>query len=346
MMGVMRSLALLLLLLLFVELTRAAFQEEEVTYPNPAAPGVTLAGTITRPESDGTFPAVLLISASGPQDRDETIAGHKPFAVIAEYLTKHGILVLRVDDRGAGRSTGHFDEATTEDFATDAVAGVRFLLSRGDVDPKHVGLIGHGEGADIAAIVAVKMPEVSFMVMLGATGVSGEQVLLAQTERAEKLAQIPPEQIAADKKIGAELYSLVEKGASQADMRLELFKLPKRDRPFIERWERQLPRLTSPWLRFFLTYDPQMTLAQVKCPVLALSGEKDIQALADQNVPAIKAALAKSGSSDVSVERLPNLNFLFQTAQSGLGSEYSSIEETIAPSVLQRIQTWIAKHTS
>ena len=318
---------------------------QDVSYENSQAEGVSLEGLFTKPNSGGPFPAVLLISGAGPQDRDETIAGHKPFLVLADYLTRRGVAVLRVDDRGTGKSTGKFETANTEDFASDAEAGVQYLMSRDDVDAKHIGLIGHGEGAIIAPMVAVKMPQIGFIVLLAGTGVPGEEVLLAQTERAEEAADVPGEQIKADKKIGKLLYDLVREGKSEVELRKALFDLPEKEKPYITAWQRQLPALEAPWLRFFLSYDPAPVLEKVKCPVLALEGQKDMQVVPDQNVPAIKKALARGGNHDSEVVVLPKLNYMFQTADTGLGWEYGTIQETIAPAVLAKIGDWITEHT-
>ncbi len=171
------------------------YSSEDVSYSNPNAAGVELAGTFTKPEKNSPVPAVLLISGAGPQDRDETMAGHKPFLVLSDYLTRRGIAVLRADDRGVGKSTGNFKGATTKDFASDAEAGFHYLLTRSDVDHKHVGLIGHGEGAIAAAMVASSNPQVSFLVLLNGTAVPGQDVLLAQTARAETAAGVPEEQV-------------------------------------------------------------------------------------------------------------------------------------------------------
>lgn len=321
------------------------YVEEQVHYANTAATGIELAGTFTKPQSGGPFPAVLLISGAGPQDRDETISGHKPFLVLADYLTRRGIAVLRVDDRGTGESRGNFWTATTLDFASDAEAGVHYLLSRSDVDPKHVGLIGHGEGAIVAPMVAVHMPQISFLVLLAGTAVPGEEVLLAQTEQAERAAGIPDEQIDADYKIGKTLYDLVREGKSEEDLRQAVFKLTQRYEPFVGTWQRRLHHLETPWLRFFLGYNPAPTLEQIKCPVLALEGEKDINVVASQNVSAMKTAFARGHNHDATVRALPGLNYLLQTAKTGFAGEYESIQETMSPAVLNIIGVWIADHT-
>lgn len=322
------------------------YAEQDVSYRNPDARDVVLAGTFTKPNEGGRFPAVLLLTSAGPQDRDETMSGHKPFFVLSDYLTRRGIAVLRVDDRGTGESTGNFELSTTEDFASDAEAGVRYLMGRSDVDQQHIGLIGHGEGAIIAPMVAVKIPQVAFIVLLAGTAVPGEEVLLEQTERGEATAGIPKEQIKADRKIGKLMYDMIREGKSEAELRQALFRLPSEDRPYIRAWHRQLHHLEAPWLRFFLSYDPAPTLEKLRCPVLALEGEKDTQVVPDQNVPAIKAALARGRNHDSEVDVLPKLNYMFQTANTGLGWEYETIQETISPAALKKIGDWIAKHTS
>jgi pimeloyl-ACP methyl ester carboxylesterase len=314
------------------------YAQEEVKYPNPGSK-LTLAGTFTKPNGDGPFPAVLMITSSGPQDRDETMAGHKPFLVIADYLTRRGIAVLRVDDRETGKSTGDFEKSTTQDFASDVEAGVRYLMTRKDVDQKHIGLLGHGEGAIEAAMVAAKMPQqIAFVVLLGGTAVAGEQVLLAQTERAERAAQLPEDRIKADREIGTLLYDAVREGKKSV-------KIPSKYQPYEDYWQSQAPRMSTPWLKFFLSYDPGPTLEKVQCPVLALFGSKDMQVDPEQNATAMKAAFARGGNHDATVEILPELNYMFQHAETGLPMEYPAISETISPDVLQRIGNWITQHT-
>ena len=321
-------------------------QEESVTYPNPEAPGVTLSGTLTKPSGGGLFPAVLLIAGPGPMDRDETIGSHKPFQVLADYLTRHGIAVLRVDKRGVGKSTGQFEQATTQDFASDAQAGVQYLMTRSDVDPKRIGLLGHGEGGLVAPMVAAKIPQIAFLVLIGAPGVNGEQILLEQTERSEKAAHIPEEQISADKEIGSMLYKMVREGKTPAQLSATLNGLPEDARVFAAHWQPQVQRMNSPWLHWFLSYDPAKVLEQVKCPVLAIDGEKDMQLDPERNLNAIKSALSHSGNHDVTVHLFPGLNYLLQPAKTGLGWEYETIKETISPGALDLIGKWIGQHTA
>ncbi len=320
------------------------YLEEEVTYRNPNASGVELAGAFTAPRKETASPAVLLITGAGPQDRDDTIAGHKFFLVLADYLTRHDIAVLRVDRRGVGQSTGDFKYATTKDFASDAEAGVRYLMKRKEVDQRHIGLIGHGEGAIIAAMVASRMTQqIAFAVLLNGTAVSGDKVLLAQTARAEAAAGVPDEQIDADLRIGSGIYRLVEQGRSVAEIDQALSNVPENYKPFVEPWKRQVPKLDSPWLHYFLLYNPTSALEEVKCPVLALFGEKDMTIDPEQNASAMKTAFSHARNREAKVKILPELNYLFQKANTGLGREYESIPETISPVALETIQAWIAK---
>lgn len=319
--------------------------EKPVSFMNEQA-RVVLGGAFTRPEQGGPFPAVLLIPGSGPQDRDETIARHKPFRVLSAYLTRRGFAVLRMDRRGIGASTGDFAKATTQDFASDAEAAVRYLMTRPDVDPKRVGLIGHGEGAMIAPVVADKIPQLAFMVLLAAPAVPGEQVLLTQRERAERAAHVPEAQIALDQKVASTLYGMVREGKKERDLEHALSKQEGLKGELADLWANQISHLDTPWLRFFLNYDPAPALEKVKCPVLALEGEKDMDVSPDKNVPALKAALARGGNPDVTVEVLPGLNYHLQTAETGLPMEYPAIEEAISPVALQAIGTWMGKHTA
>ena len=339
-MGTMCRLASLLLLLTAVQIARA----EEVTYQNPKAPGVQLAGTFLRPAGAAPVPAVLLLPGAGPQDRDETTGGKKPLITLAEYLNAHIIATLRADDRGVSGSSGDFKSATLQDLASDARAGFTYLTGRQDVDQKHIGIIGHGQGAILAAILAAELPQqVSFLVLLNGTAVAGEKVLLAQTARAQTAAGLPDDQVQADYVIGNTMYRMAEAGRGEAEMRRVLDGAPQEWAPFVESWRSQVPRLQSPWLRSFLSYDPSTALAQVKCPVLALFGEKDISIDPDQNASAMKRAFSKGKNREAKVKTLPGMNYLFQKAKTGTPNEYESLPETIEPSVLEEIQAWIAK---
>ncbi len=317
-------------------------------------PGVTLAGTLTTPKGDGPFPAVVLLSGSGAQDRDETLMGHRPFLVLADYLTRHGIAVLRYDDRGYAHSTGDYAKATHEDFAADGAAAFQFLRAQPEIDPKRVGLCGHSEGGPHAAIVAAKDKEVAFVVMLAGIGVPVDQLLTRQRQdimRVSGVAQVatPEEKALADK-----LFTLLRSGkATSQEVRALLEKMAARYTPeqraatgFTESAiDQQVALLTSPWFIKLLAFDPAPTLAKVKCPVLALNGEKDLQVSFRENLDGIRKGLAAGGNNAVTTRALPDLNHLFQHCATGAVTEYGQIEETMSPEVLQIVTDWILQQT-
>ena len=320
------------------------YREEEVSYANPAATGVKLAGTLTLPNGKGPFPAVLLITGSGPQDRDEALLGHKPFFVLSDYLTRKGIAVLRVDDRGVGKSTGNFATATTADFATDVEAGVAFLKQRTDVDVKKIGLIGHSEGGVIAPMVAARNHDVAFIVMMAGTAVSGDEVLCEQVRLISQASGVPAEKVTSTVTEEREALSIVKSVKDDAEAEKQLRARVAGKLPEAQAMA-QIRSLLSPWFRFFLTYDPSAALRKVSIPVLALNGQKDTQVSPQQNLPAIRRALEQAGNKDFETAEMPGLNHLFQSAKSGAPAEYGLIEETIAPAALDKIATWVVAHT-
>ena len=317
------------------------YREEEVTYANKAA-GNVLAGTLTIPPGKGPFPAVLLISGSGPNDRDETVFGHKPFLVLSDYLTRKGIVVLRVDKRGVGKSTGDLAHATTADFATDAEAGVQYLKTRAEADPRRIGLIGHSEGGTVAPMLAAGDPGVRFIVLMAGPGVPGDQIIVEQGRLIEEAAGATKEKAAQDADKQRELFALVEKEKDDAVLGKELREKLAGRVPDAQ-IDVAIQQLTSPWMRYTLTYDPATALRKVACPVLALNGEKDLQVSAAQNLPAIKKALEEGGNKQIEIDELPGLNHLFQTAKTGSPTEYAQIEETISPVALDKVASWILK---
>jgi fermentation-respiration switch protein FrsA (DUF1100 family) len=318
------------------------YHDEDVSYDNKAQ-NVTLAATLTIPPGKGPFPAVVLITGSGPQDRDESLLGHKPFLVLSDYLTRHGIAVLRADDRGTAKSTGVFATATTADFATDTEAGIAYLKTRKEVDPHRIGLIGHSEGAVIAPMIAARNKDVAFIVMMAGTGVPGDQVLVAQSEAIQIAnGQTPPDEAAKHAAREREMLTLVETEKDDAVLETKLKEKMTGEVPEAQ-MGMQIKQITSPWFRYFLTYDPATALRKVTCPVLVLNGSLDKQVLPSQNLPPIRKALAESGNQHVEVDELPGLNHLFQTAKTGSPAEYAQIEETISPVVLDKIVTWILK---
>jgi pimeloyl-ACP methyl ester carboxylesterase len=318
------------------------YKEVEVSYRNPSQ-GDTLAGTLTIPEGKGPFTAVLLITGSGPQDRDETLLGHKPFLVLSDYLTRRGIAVLRVDDRGIGKSTGTFAGATTADFATDVEAGVAFLKTRPEVNPAKIGLIGHSEGGIIAPMVAARDKDVAFIVMMSGSGVPGYEVILEQAKLIEEGMGVPAAKAEADEAEHRADYELILKNQGLSEPGLEALlkaKLAHDGVPVAEA-NALVAQVSGPWFRYFLAYDPRLALRQLRLPVLALIGSKDLQVVPEQNLPALREALKDDPKAEVL--ELPGLNHLYQTAKTGLPSEYQEIEETIAPLALKTIGDWVVK---
>jgi pimeloyl-ACP methyl ester carboxylesterase len=347
------------------------YREEEVAYENKAA-GVKLAGTLTLPPGKGPFPAVLLITGSGPQDRDETVLGHKPFLVLADYLTRRGIAVLRVDDRGVGGSTGNTLQSTTEDFCGDALAGVAFLKGRQEINPRQVGLVGHSEGGLVAPLAASRSDDVAFIVMLAGTGLPGEALLVAQNAAVLRVDGAGEDTVAQDEILVRKMIAVArgEKDQTEAVKKVkaiadEQAKLLARANQKPTAGGRREPAgkrhafkekeafdadvaalIGTPWFRFLIDYDPRPALRKVRCPVLALNGDRDVEVVARENLPAIEKALKEGGNKDFTVLALPGLNHMFQTCKTGAGSEISSIEETLAPAALRTVGDWISKHTS
>jgi pimeloyl-ACP methyl ester carboxylesterase len=317
------------------------YRAEDVAYDNKTA-GNRLAATLTLPNGKGPFPAVVLITGSGPQDRDETVFNHKPFMVLADYLTRRGLAVLRADDRGTGESTGDFTTATTADFATDTEAGIAYLKSRGEINPRQIGLIGHSEGGIIAPMVAARNHDVAFIVMMAGSGVPGDQILVAQSTLLAEAAGKSHEVALKTGEREREILDLLKQNQDDAALQKSL-----REKLSAEMRDAQVgaavTQLMSPWFRYFVNYDPAPALRKVTCPVLALNGEKDLQVPPKQNLPAIRKALENGGNKNFEADELPGLNHLFQTAKTGSLDEYATIDETIAPAALAKIAAWILK---
>lgn len=330
------------------------YKVQEVKFMNQKA-GIELAGTLTLPEGKGLFPALVLVTGSGAQNRDEEIMGHKPFLVIADYLSRNGIAVLRFDDRGVGKSKGKFSTATSFDFADDAEAAFTFLAEQPLIDKKHVGLAGHSEGGIIAPIVASRNKDVKFIILFAGTGVDGKQILLAQVARIMEVSGEKPGKIAESGRLNAELYQIVEREPdSAAAMRLMIQAVEQaitsdtsiavsEKEPQIKQTTAGLQGMTSPWMRTFLILDPQQYLSKVKCPVLALHGSKDVQVPPDMNWQAIEKALKAGGNKNYKIQKLEGLNHLFQHCETGMPDEYSTIEETFAPEALSAMKDWILR---
>lgn len=320
------------------------YRTEEVVVQS--APGVRLAGTLTLPQGKGPFPAAVMITGSGAQDRDETILGHKPFAVIADRLTRDGIAVLRVDDRGFAGSTGDFASATDDDFAVDAASNVAFLRSRPDIDPARIGLIGHSEGGLVAPKVAAKDTKIAFIVLMAGPGVPLSEVLKLQRAKLAPAMGQNPEQIRRLQDLLDHVDAAMRGAKDEAEANSRAVTVIKAEGGDLVRQpgaaESLAAQLSSGWMRDLVDYDPAPTLAKVRCPILALNGSKDGQVPPEQNLPAIRAATR--ANPDVTIVELPGLNHLFQTANTGAVGEYADIEETIAPIALDTMSAWIRAH--
>ena len=334
---------------------------DDVTYPNPQG-GHTLAATFTRPATGGPFPAVILISGSGPYKRDRNGSGHKPLAVLADHLTRSGIAVLLYDDRGVGESTGDFSAATTEDFATDALAGVAYLGTRDDVDPGKIGLAGASEGGLIAPMAAARSPDVSYIVLLAGPGVNGERILRAQMElraRAggaseEAVAEILERQGAINEILRSEtdpersreaIEAIIRTRFENASMQERLLYSTTHDATLTQVISEQVQLVNTPWRRYFLTHEPASTLERVTVPVLALNGTKDLYVPHEENLREIEAALKRGGNTRYEIHAVPGLNHFLQPAETGTAREAEMIEETIAEEVLELIADWIVRVT-
>jgi pimeloyl-ACP methyl ester carboxylesterase len=327
------------------------YHVEEVAFANPLAPGVTLAATLTLPAGAGPFPAAILITGSGPQDRDESVFGHKPFAVLADHLTRSGVAVLRYDDRGVAKSTGagSFVSATTADFASDADAAVSFLALRAEIDTRAIGLIGHSEGGLAAAIAASANQQVAYVVLLATPFTDIRRVMLTQQRVLGPLSGVPENTLASAEPILANLIDAVASARSDQDAaaRVEAILTPERmvtlDIPQGYK-ELFVQQMANPWMRHLLNIDPPRYLSQIRVPVLALNGSLDRQVVAADNLAGIRSSLSRSG--DVTVRELPGLNHMFQTARSGSPAEYAEIPETFSPAALEAMSAWIGARFS
>lgn len=335
------------------------YAQEPITFTNG---DVTLAGTLTLPAGDGPFPALLLITGSGQQNRDEaipTVPGYKPFAEIADVLTRRGIAVLRYDDRGVGESTGDPTAATSADFADDAEAGFVYLQGRADIDAKQVGLLGHSEGGLIAAMIAARNPEVAFVVSMAGTAIPGSEVIAQQAERltlagggtAEEAAAAAVQQKQVLDLALAEDWTALQTLLTEA-LQQQVADLPQAQQDAIgdldaavqQQVEAQMQIFRSPWYQFFLKHDPATDWAQVGVPVLGLYGGKDTQVDATANTEALQTALDAAGNLDMTIQVLPTANHLFQEAKTGGVDEYPTLDPHLMAEFLNALSQWLTAH--
>jgi uncharacterized protein len=327
------------------------YTSEDVTFTNSKF-NIKLAGTLTIPSGSGPFKAVILITGSGAQNRNEELMGHKPFLVIADYLSRNGIAVLRYDDRGVGGSQGKYSEATSFDLATDAEAAFEFLKNNPKINQKEIGMLGHSEGGLIAPIAASLNPSVAFIVSLAGPGVTGQQILIRQSQDIGRLSGLSEDAIKESTETNKKLFAVLrkEKDNNKAEKKIlaiykESLEKKKTSKEDTEKAVNQLKTTFGAnqytWFRYFIGTDPATFWKKVDCPVLALNGDKDLQVSANENLPAIEKALKSSGNNSVKTIKVAGVNHLFQHCTTGLPSEYGTIEETFSPDVLKIISDWI-----
>ena len=328
------------------------YQEDSVSFINPST-GNHLSGTLTLPRVKGKFTAIVLVTGSGPQDRDETLMGHKPFLVLSDYLTRNGYAVLRYDDRGVGLSEGKFSSATTSDFASDALAAVHYLEGRKEINKKKIGVMGHSEGGVIAAELAANNKNIAFIVMLAGTGMRGDKILLQQQIAIAKGAGVADSTIKKSQAINKNVFDIIcsTKDTALIRKRTELYLNTVYDDGTLEGTENMskaaavdafMKELLTPWLIHFIQYEPANDLKKIRVPTLALIGSKDHQVIPEFNIPALKENLASNKKAEVL--ELPDLNHLFQEAKTGLPDEYGQIEQTFSPLALLAIDAWLKKN--
>lgn len=319
---------------------------EEVRIANPQTEDIVLAGSFTHPDGVRRAPVALLLNGSGPQDRDETVWEHKPFLVLSDHLTRQGIAVLRLDDRGTGETTGYYTPATISDFVSDAQAALAWLKTRPDVDPDAIGIIGHSEGGLLAPMLAAQDEEIGFIILLAGPGTTGQAVILEQTQLMSRSAGATPEMLAGLDEAMTALTTAVRTAPSQdavpaaVDAALTPERMAALQIPADMR-QTAMAQMTRTWYRDFLRHDPAVYLRDVDQPVLALNGTLDVQVPHASNLAGIEAALAHN--PDTTLMALDGRNHMFQRAQTGAIPEYAQIEETLDPMVLELISDWIAE---
>lgn len=318
---------------------------------------VTIAGTLSLPPGAGPFPAVILLSGSGPQNRDEELLGFRPFAILAEHLNRAGVAVLRCDDRGVGGSSGDTMASTLDDYALDAEAALAWLLARAEVDKLRVGFLGHSDGAAVASAVAAKRGDVAFLVLLAPPSVKGDELLAAQMESILEGSGVAPAEIRAERALQDQAIAAARKGegfgeveaALTARIRAQLTALPEEQRKQIADHEAYIQAMVagqmrlpkSRYFRAFIDHDPRPSFRAVRCPVLAIFAGLDRQVPLAPNRAAFDQAT--SANKNVTVRTLPRANHLFQTGTTGLPSEYGRLAKEFTPGFLGDVASWVAK---
>jgi uncharacterized protein len=336
------------------------YKEEEVSFINGEN---VFSGTLTLPEYPGKHPAVVMITGSGAQNRDEELFGFKPFRIIADHLTRNGIAVLRYDDRSTGKSTGKsITESTTEDFAYDVIEAVKYLQTRNDINPRQIGLIGHSEGGIVGPLAVSKFDKIAFVVCIAGTGVNGEEIILEQTKLIQRANNTPEDEIKEDQVVTKKLLQLIISNEDKqwamdtlknAQLR-EYEKMTNEQKSQIANkdvWaetkaKSTLAQFDNIWMRYFLTYDPVPALEKTKCPVLLLFGEFDLQVAPAQNLEPMKKALEKGGNKDFEIKIFPEANHLFLETTTGNPQEYATMEKKFVDGFLEYIGGWVLKRVT
>ncbi len=352
------------------EVSFGGVKPKKAKEPSLAERGIKLAGTVAIPKmkpggQPRKFPAVVMVTGSGPQDRDETIGRHKPFESIAHFLAENGIASLRYDDRGVGESSGDFLNATSEDFAKDALAVWKYAKSLPEIDATKIGILGHSEGGLVGPLAAVWEPGIAFLILLAPPGLTGSEILNSQIDRISELQGMNE----SDRKVTMALQGKLQDIAigyftDEATMRRDiqsairenwegLKSIAKSQDPnadldqikadLTRQIEGQFQQLRMPWYKFFLNYDPAPNWMLLRCPTLAIWGSNDVQVLPERNLAKIKRAIDRNPKLDFQSTVLPGLNHLLQTSKSGLPDEYDEIDETISPTALSTIRVWAEK---
>ncbi len=328
------------------------YNSQDVNFENVEA-GVILAGTLIYPKGEGPFTTVILISGSGPQNRDEEVFQHKPFLVLADHLVRRGIAVLRYDDRGTGESSGNFASGTSRDFANDAWTAFQFIKEQQYFKTGKTGYAGHSEGGLIAGMIASEHEEIDFAVLMASPGLTGEEIIHLQSALIARANGASEKDISRSNDLNKRLFEAVKSEPDRQELSSKIEAIindyianlsePEKSKPENNRetLNASAAKVATPWFRYFLTYDPSEALSKIKCPVLAINGGKDLQVPPEENIKVIEKALKKAKNRDFVVKKIPGLNHLFQTSDTGSPSEYLQIEETFSPVALALISEWI-----
>ncbi|KUG06332.1 alpha/beta hydrolase family protein [Solirubrum puertoriconensis] len=326
----------------------APYREEEVVVPNKVDK-LRLVGTLTMPQGRGPFPGVVLISDSGPQDRNAAVDNYRMFNILADYLTRRGVAVLRYDDRGVGKSTGSYQQANTADLVSDAQAAMGFLRAHYKVNKTQVGMIGHGEGANIALLAAAQpIGAPSYVVSLAGSGQSGSELLRRQQTEIMRLIGSTPAQVSAALQLHERMLNIIRETPNNDLARAKVAAMLRMSNADIDftMVQARATQLTSPWYRFFIDFDPKTRFSGVKCPVLALNGTADLMVSANRNLPLLQKGLRAKGNKKVEVYKLTGVNHWFQSDRSQWPLVNGEIQPTFSPRALVLIHGWIAKHSA